>query len=257
MRQLSQFEQELILRMQAGDGNNLPNLIDPFLRDIRVRCNRELNQVELLAQTTQAMPDDQETQQVLDTIDNTSQVIISAVNLINLLDKEGYIILYTTANQIDNEMTYGQGAVNMPSVSYDFPDERVKELLIKYSTQEIVFTPEATEYVTSNFITRDEQRHRESISLSTKSLKYARNGIIIAISTVLIGIGFDIYDRNKPKDTIQQENFESIDADLDKTNENLENLIELQTQEVELLQENKNEPIETPDGTKKKKANGG
>jgi hypothetical protein len=239
MRQLSTFEQQLMRRMKEGQGNNLPNLIDPFLEGIRIIFNRQESHVEILAESTQPQPEDDEVQQILDRINTTSEIVVSAVNLLNLLEREGYIIIYTAANQIDNQVTFGQGAVNLPSVSYEFPDERISELLIKYSTQEIVFTPEADEYVERNFITRDEQRHRENISLTKKSISIAWVGVAIAVISSTVGIGFDIYDHNKPKNTTQIDKIKNIDSDLDKTNKYLENIIELQNKEIDILENQK------------------
>lgn len=218
--------------MKGGEGKNLPNLIDPFLERIRIRLNRQENRVDILAESSQPQPADNEVEQILDRINRASEIIVSAVNLLNLLEREGYIILYTAASQIDNKLTFGQGAFNLPHVTYPFPDQRISELLIKYSTQEIVFTPEANEYVDSDFITRDEQRHRENISVTKRSICIAWIGVAIAIISSIVGIGFDIYDHNKPKDNTDLEKIENIDNDLDKTNECLEKLIDLQSEEL-------------------------
>lgn len=253
MRQLSPVEQQLMTRMQKGQGNNLPNLIDPFLDKIRIRFNRQAKQVDILAETTQSIPEGGELAEVMERINMTSQIIVSAVNLINLLNREGYVILYTAANQIEDEITFGQGVSNAPFVAHKFPDTRITDLLIQYSTQEIVFTPEAEEYVVNNFTTRDELRHQNNITLAKRSIRIACGGVIVAIVTVLISLGLDIYDRNKTIDTTQQDKIENIDTDLDKTNDNLDKLIELQVQEVKLLQQLSLPPADTTPSDSKEK----
>ena len=196
MRKISKFEENLISQMTDKEWNgnlNLPNLLDKYLKNVRIKILRDQQQVEILFEIQNKTPTEAETKLILSRVNEINELIISTVNLINLLEKEGYIILFESASQIDNELVFGQGAVNLPSVRYTFPDNRTAELLVKYASPQIIITSELLEYRKVNFQTREEIRHFQNIRL-------AWIGISISIIATVFSLGFNLFDSLIKKD---------------------------------------------------------
>jgi hypothetical protein len=181
MREFTDFEKQLIRLINSGQGNNLPNLIDPYLRDVSISVNTQTNATTIIFETA----NQQQINNLIDRVSDIEAIIIQSVNLIKLFEDKGYIFTYTRANQIQNPFTYGTAAVNLPSTPYVFPDQRVSELLTRYSIQDIFVTPELAVFIKDDFIPRDEKRFRKQFRLATIAL-------IVAISGVFVNLYFNV-----------------------------------------------------------------
>lgn len=181
MREFTDFEKQLIRRISSGQGNNLSNLIDPYLRDVSISVNTQTNATTLIFETA----NQQQINNLIDRVADIEAIIIQSVNLIKLFEDKGYIFTYTRANQIQNPFTYGTAAVNLPSTSYAFPDQRISELLTRYSTQDIFVTPELAVFIKDGFIPREEKRFRKQFRLATIAL-------IVALSGVFVNLYFNV-----------------------------------------------------------------
>lgn len=235
MRELSPFEQNLFRRICTGKGN-LANLLDPFLERVRIKFNRKTNQVEIFVETSKATPDEDEIGIVLGIIEKTTEVIITAVSLIKLLEKEGYIFLYTNANDQDVIGEFGQGYTKESSISNSFPDTKISELIIEYCSKEIIVTEEARAYLDNGFITREEKRHRQNQKSTNRNIKISRWAVTIAIVALLGETGFNFYDHLKPTDNSDCHCTEQIHLDLDRSNDNLTKLLEGESREINILE---------------------
>jgi len=208
MRKLSKFELSLVSQMTDKDwsGNlNIPNLLDGDLQGLRIKILRKEKEVKILFEIEQTTPKDNESRRIITRVGEINEIIISTVNLINLLEKEGYIILFESSNQIENEIIFGRGAINKPSVGYLFPDNRTSELLVKYSTPQIIITPELLEFRRMNYKTREEVRHEQNIRL-------AWIGILVAIFATVLSLIFNIYDSFSKNDEEKCKCPQSIDC---------------------------------------------
>lgn len=197
MRKLSKFEESLIRQMTEKEwyGNlNIPNLLDNYLTGLRIRIYKREKKVEILFEIQNKIPTELETKTIISRVGEINELIISTVNLINLLENEGYIIQFNSNTQDDNEITFGRGAVNLPSVSYTFPDNRTAELLVKYATTQIIVTQELQQYIKAGFKTREEIRHSQNMQL-------AWIGIGISILATIISLFFNVYDSFYKKDS--------------------------------------------------------
>ncbi|MEA2105128.1 MAG: hypothetical protein U9P82_00175 [Bacteroidota bacterium] len=222
MRILNKFEKYLVTQMCQVDwhGNlNIPNLLDNYLQGLRIQIKREQNTVELLFETQTVQPDENETTALIDKIGGINQIIISTVNLISLLEKEGYIVLFNSATQIDNEVTFGQGAVNLPFVTYTFPDEKTKNLLIDYTTKQIIPSTELDEYKKNKFLTRDDLKFR-------KNIRMAWIAILISIVSTISGLYFSVHNTyfKKPSE-VYKPYIENIKKELKTNGEFINKLI--------------------------------
>ena len=205
MRRLSKEEQDLCIKILNGNGNNnyLQNIIDDKLQDVRISINRELKRVELLFQTINIFPTDEEGRIIVARINTLSLEIMTAVNLISLLQKEGYIMLYQKANRIDNESSFGGLATNLKYVANKFGDNAVSGLLIDYSTKEIVTTVEFTEFCNHGFIARDEQRFKRQIGIAYLALT-------VALFAAFTNLFFNLWTKLSGGTKIKQEQVDTL-----------------------------------------------
>jgi len=177
MREFSAFEKQLIREISSGRGNNFPNLIDRYLRGVSISVNTQTNVATIIFESA----NQQQINNLPERLSEIEALIIQAVNLIKLFEDKGYIFTYTKANQIQNPCTYGTAAINLPSIPYTFPDQRISELLTRYSIQEIFVTPELSIFINDNFITREEKRFRKQFLLATIALAVALTGVFTNI----------------------------------------------------------------------------
>lgn len=181
MREFTEFEKELIRRIGSRKGNNLPKLIEPYLLDVKISVNIETNVSKIIFDTDYNEQIDKTPHRIA----KIEEIIIQSVNLIKLFEDKGYIFTYTSANQIQNPFTYGDANISPSSISYSFPDQRISELLTRYSIQEIFITPEIAVFIKNGFIPRDEKRFRKQFLLAITAL-------IVAISGVFTNLYFNI-----------------------------------------------------------------
>lgn len=241
MRRLSKEEQNLCIRILNGNGNNnyLQNIIEEKLHDVRIDLNRNTRRVELLFQTQNQFPTSEEGERILSRINILSLEILTAVNLINLLQKEGYILLYQKANKIDDNTSFGGIPTNLNYVAHEFGDTVVSELLIEYSIKEIVVTVEFQEFCKQGFIARDEQRFKKQIGLAY--LAFA-----VALFAAFTNLGFNLWTKFSGGTEIKKHQIESVTSGLngienkiDTLNKNIQGLFLLIPDSLKVKTKNK------------------
>lgn len=181
MRLFTPLEKELLNRINSGHGPNLYSLIDPWIEGVSFQVNIQTNTVLFIFQGNPNIHLVQRVQEI-------QNLVIQAVNLIKLFEDKGYIFTYVNANQLPNPFTFGQAAVNLPSVPYQFPDKRVSELFTQYSTKEIFLTPELNKFITDGFITREEGR-------ANRQYKVTKTALIVSIVALFANLGFNILNK--------------------------------------------------------------
>jgi hypothetical protein len=249
MRILNETEKDLCLRILKGDGNNnyLGNIIDHKLEGVRISLNRKQPNVELLFTIQGQYPTPEETEMVIYRISEISIEILTAVNLINLLEKDGYIMLMQMGNQIPNESEFGRGIGNMPSIGHHFSDRKISELLIEYTAKEIIVTEEFRQFCKHKFIARDEQRFRRQIGITTSALA-------VAIFALIFNTIFNLMPKSNYEGKIRSEQIDSINSTLVLINKSLDSL-NRQTKQMSGSILNELKQIKNAKNTVKKKKN--
>jgi hypothetical protein len=219
MRLLSKNEQDICLRILNGDGDNnyLGNIIDHKLEGVRISITRNPVNVELLFTISKPIPTEEETSWTIERMREISVEILTVVNLINLLEKDGYIMLLQRTNQLSNNSTFGQGIGNLPAISSHFVDQKVSQLLIEFTTKEIFVTEEFRRFCRKKFVARDEQRFRRQIAVTTSALIVA--GLALIVNTTI-----NLLPRFTGGTKIKQDQVDSLRKDLRLINTSLDTL---------------------------------
>ena len=188
MRSLNKEERQFCNSILQGNGNNnyIGNIIDDKLDNVRIVMNRQYSSVEILVTISNQSPTDEDLNYVKKRNTEVCELILEVVNLIQLLEKEHYIMTLRRANQFQNPMSMGRGVVNLPCISSDIPDSNITNLLIEYCEKEIYVTEEFRLFCNRGFISRDEQRFQKQIKLTYGAL-------IISILSLLFNTGFNVY----------------------------------------------------------------
>lgn len=209
MRLLNSYEQQICLRILNGDGNNnyLGNLIDDRLDGVRISITRNPQMVDLLFTTQNAQPIPAEIDASIERMREISVEILTVVNLITLLEKDGYIMLLQRTNQVPNTSTFGRGVSNMPFISSAFSDTKISQLLLEYYLKEIYVTKEFRRFCRSNFIARDEQRYRRQITVTSTAL-------VVAALALVTNTFFNLLPRFTGGTMIRQDQIDSLRHDL-------------------------------------------
>jgi hypothetical protein len=141
-----------------------------------------------------------------------------------MLEKEGYILLLQRATNIPNDSMFGGCIGNMPLVSYQFADPSVSDLLIEYVHKDIIVTEEFQRFCGQRFVSRDEQRFRRQIGITTSAL-------VVAIAALLVNTFFNFLPKFTGGTKIKQEQIDtlanglkSIEVKLESHNKISENL---------------------------------
>ena len=188
MRSLNKEERQFCNSILQGNGNNnyIGSIIDDKLDNVRIVMNRQYSSVEILVTISNQSPTDEDLNYVKKRNTEVCELILEVVNLIQLLEKEHYIMTLRRANQFQNPMSMGRGIVNLPCISSDIPDSNITNLLIEYCEKEIYVTEEFRLFCNRGFISRDEQRFQKQIKLTYWAL-------IISILALLFNTGFNVY----------------------------------------------------------------
>ncbi|MDE3182918.1 MAG: hypothetical protein KGM16_05820 [Bacteroidota bacterium] len=209
MRILSNDEQELCVRILKGSGNNnfLGNIIDHKLRGICIDITKNPQNVFLEFTVRSTDLTFEESQDIIDRINEISFFILTTVNLINLLEKEGYILTIQRATQPSNHSKFGGCVGNLPSVTSQFTDKNISDLLVNYCDREMIATEEFKRFCERKFIARDEQRFQRQFLVS-----------ILALSVTTIALLVNTFFNLLPKFTggtkIKQEQIDTLSSGL-------------------------------------------
>ncbi|HMH31603.1 MAG TPA: hypothetical protein VK543_01165 [Puia sp.] len=110
MRVFTPEERELLIRIRAGQGRNLYNLIDPWIRGVSFQVDTVTNDITFIFELNADL-------NLINRLDQIQTIVIQSLNLIKLFEDKGYIFTYVNANQLPpNPFTFGQAAVNAPSI---------------------------------------------------------------------------------------------------------------------------------------------
>jgi hypothetical protein len=182
MRILNEIEKELCRRILEGVGPNnfLGNIIYNKLNGVCIHVDIEQKQSHLIFTIYNNIEEEQTS--ILNRIQSLSYYILQTVNLIELLEREGYILLLERSINSQEPTTFGGCVQNLPRITHNFVDQNVIDLICKYSNKEIYITEEFERFCKKNFLARDEQRFQRQTTFT-----------LIAITIAIIALIFNIY----------------------------------------------------------------
>lgn len=189
MRLLSDQEKQLCLRILEGHGgyNCIPNIIDQYLSGILILLDKREKTAKIEFPVRNLNLSDSETSSIIARINQVSELILVIVNLITMLEKEGYLLTYSKASKDNDQSRFGQGIGNSEHyVTYDLPDKKINDLLIEYSAKDILVTPEFARFCNNGFIARDEQRFKKQICI-------AYTALAVALFAAFANLFFNLY----------------------------------------------------------------
>ena len=208
MRLLSKLEQQLCWLILQGDGhyNYLANILDDYLPDAKIYVSKQEEQevyilYKMFARDRENFPFDERDAQI-------RRLILVTVNLIKLLEQEGYIMLFMNASEEPNSsigagpdiLISADGEEQTVEIESEIKDAYVIQLLAEYSSKAIYVTEEFRVFCENDYIPRSDvqfnknlnltrqsfELSRQSFELSKQSLGKARTSNRIAIATLII-----------------------------------------------------------------------
>lgn len=211
MRTLSQIEKEICKRILQGNGRNnfLSNIIDNELKRvcIYVDFTKQKSHLIFTVNNIQNITPEEYTD-INQRTESITFYILQVVNLIHILEKEGYILLLERGVNSTEPSQYGRCISNLPSIKHDFVDKNIIKLLCEYSNKEIYATAEFERFCQKDFLARDEQRFRKQILFTQ-----------IALGITLLAFLFNILTNISKKNDIiklDKKQFELIIKSLQK-----------------------------------------
>lgn len=196
MRILNTLEKEICNKIlkSSGPNNFIANIIDVNLPGVCILVNRNPKSANLLFTIKSKLPTDQETNYVIQKTEELSLFILQIVNLLKILEKDGYILLLERGSNSKENNKFGRCVDNLPNMSYKFSDQNIINLLCEYTNKEIYATDEFKRFCNNGYVARDEQRFKLQIKITQGALCVA---IIALLFNVLINM------KNKTPDSIK------------------------------------------------------
>lgn len=211
MRLLSKLEKELCDRILKGSGSNnfLANIIDSRLQDVCIEVDYQKTKARLILTIRNETPTTEESDAIIEKIQKISELVLQLVNLLQLLVKEGYILMLERGLNSKETKRYGQCVSNAQSMGYTFKDQNIVDLLCEYSNKEIYATEEFRRFCKKGYIARDEQRFQRQILFTQ---------IALAVSSValLFNVISNLLRKSPDSITINQEQIQSLKESIDK-----------------------------------------
>ncbi|UPK67953.1 hypothetical protein [Chitinophaga filiformis] len=221
MRLLNKLEQDLCMTILQENGNYI------FLQNIILRHvqgatfhtelgpqGEKLAWIEIFtgAQETSEINQDEAKKRYREMM----SLLVTAVHLIGLLEKNGYLVLHQEA-PTEKKHDFGYRGVGVP-VRCDLHDKAIIDSLINYVDRVLITNDEFERFCKEGFIARDEQRYQRQI----------RNTFIaIAISTISLLISAYTNVRGWLSDgtKIGQQQMSQVDFYLGATNKKLDSIV--------------------------------
>lgn len=188
MRRLSNREQELASKIILNEGRNnyLGNILDSYLVQSRVDYDR-MQMSAHISLIYRGAPNSIENQDLLiQKSDEVMDLIITAISLLRLLEKEGHIFLVQKSMTPDPNGGMGQAAINANLIHSSINDPEIVRLLIDYSNKQIFVTEELRVLGKNDFIPNDELRFIQQITRAENSLRTSKRALVVSATALCV-----------------------------------------------------------------------
>lgn len=205
MRALYDLEKDIIRSLidyhNRGIIPNIASLVDPLLRNIDIHLDYQNRAVELKIDQADFTPE-----LAIDTVRSLTAQLLAVVNLLDYLEKNGYVSLYWEATPGQHER-FGQLIEGNTPISYALPDRRMTDLLLENSLKSILVGQPLIEFAQDGFRTKDDIAFRTNMCIALSSLG----------ASVVIGlIGLWLNYKSLPPTAIDQPSINQITAPMVK-----------------------------------------
>ncbi|QDW20647.1 hypothetical protein [Flavobacterium sp. KBS0721] len=209
MRLLSKLETNICDRILKNSGSNnfLANIIDSDLKGVCIIVNRSPRSASLDFTIRNQAPTPSESEYIINKTEELSLFILQVVNLIKMLEKDGYILLLERGSNGMVSNKFGSCVSNLPSVGYNFNDQNVIDLLCEYTNKEIYSTEEFKRFCENGYVPRDEQRFKRQILITQIALG-------VAIFALIFNLIINIKDKPTQKVEIEKNQYEAIQSSI-------------------------------------------
>ena len=182
MKTFDKIERKLIKTIAEDErmGGNIISLLDDYLDKTHIIINIKERKITLNLDIQNKKPTPKEEEWCIKKLKQLQYQIIVALNLINYLEKNGFITTYKPTNVLQNIIPFGKG-LNIYSIPYSFPDSKTNDLLIKYVKNEIIASPDLKVFVSNKYQTKYDLRF-------IRQMRVAWTGIIISFAIGLFSI---------------------------------------------------------------------
>ncbi len=183
MRLLGTTEKEICNRILLNNGRNnfLANIIDQDLNGVCILTSHSPRTASLEFTIAGQLPTPAETNAIISRTEDLSLFILQTVNLLKMLEEDGYILLLERGSNSNQPSKFGRCVGNLPSVTYTFQDPNVINLLCEYSKKEIYSTEEFVRFCKKGYVPRDEQRFRFQIRITQIALAVATLALLFNV----------------------------------------------------------------------------
>jgi hypothetical protein len=212
MRVFGDEEKKIIRKINAGDGlaKNLINIFESIkhLPHVRVKVDKASMTAELLFECQASQSTSDEIEYAIGEHKNIIEKLIVHLVLLRHLEKEELAFFFEPAQNSQNVIEFGAGAVNMHSYTMAIDDATLIKLLAGYVNKEIVPAP-ALRHLEKNDFRSDEERRFIRQQVNTWS------AIAVTLFIGLLGIynGYQAYSFQKVQAEQSSEKFnEMMDA---------------------------------------------
>lgn len=222
------LEREIIANKNDYEKNNLSFVLAPELTEFRLHGQKEGDNYSVTLQSdnsktiVQINPDTGLREQTATftpkKIKNSISSIITAIHLIRMLEKEGYLLLFQE-DPLEDTFDVGSAKINeqimyMTSSIYD---EKINGSIIEYLFKDIIVTEEFKRFCKRGFIARDEQRFKYQI-------RTALTALIVATAAGLSNLYFNYIRSHAHPIEIKQSQIDELKGKIDTISNKLDSL---------------------------------
>ncbi len=205
-------EKEIIDEIVTGEGysrnliNILSNLSD--LKEVRISVSPTANSARFDFEASTEMAPTEEVDIAVSKADQITQKLITHLLILERLDNKELAFFYDPASYPTGDIVFGEGSVNMPSITIPIYDQKIINLLKKYLRYEIVPKP-ALIHLRKNKYKNDERIRFDKQICATWA------ALAVSIILGLYGV-FSNYYGGKSTDKKFDQVISSIESSIDK-----------------------------------------
>ena len=168
MRNLSATEKSIVRRIvdyhEKGILSSYASIIDHLLKDKDIALDFQNRSAELRADIRNFHQG-----QLIEVVEEITVELVTSVNLLNDLEKNGYIVTLLEA-KVEGQHRYGQLIKDNKYIAYEFVDQQFIELLLDYSLKSIIVSQSLLNFIENGFQTNEEKSNKISLKIAVIAL---------------------------------------------------------------------------------------